>query len=274
MGVYQGYNSDGSGQASNFIEDSTGADLNVGFSRVYAELQHRGSDVQIGYDWNVSYTISLGTTVMSTGIVNDCMQGIDMPYQYQPLGGPGMEIATVCVDVSLAPGEYTFEFDLVMENKAYSVDATGAYDMRLSNNDRTMVSNVINNLPLITSFEVVTLGDLVVGQEDMLQFAVSAFDVDDPDGGGLDFAFNIVGGTIAGCEASSRTTCETPVLPDYVTDFPVTVVVTDSHGGEVSKEIIWDEKTENLTVSYQGCNEKGFCYPVVDKLINVKELHK
>ena len=100
MGVYQGYNSDGTGQASNFIEDSTGADLNVGFSRVYAELQHRGSDVQIGYDWNVSYTISLGTTVMSTGIVNDCMQGIDMPYQYQPLGGPGMEIATVCVEVS------------------------------------------------------------------------------------------------------------------------------------------------------------------------------
>ena len=42
----------------------------------------------------------------------------------------------------------------------------------------------------------------------------------------------------------------------------------------VSKEIIWDEKTENLTVSYQGCNEKGFCYPVVDKLIDVKELHK
>jgi hypothetical protein len=257
MGVYQGYNSDGTGQASNFIEDSTGADLNVGFSRVYAELQHRGSDVQIGYDWNVSYTISLGTTVMSTGIVNDCMQGIDMPYQYQPLGGPGIEIATVCVEVSLAPGEYTFEFDLIMENKAYSVDATGAYDMRLSNNDRTMVSNVVNNLPLITSFEVVTLGDLIVGQEDMLQFAVSAFDVDDPSGDGLSFVYNIVGGTIAGCESKSMgmggTTCETMVLRDYVTDFPVTVVVTDSHGGEVSEELIlsiWnDAAPESSTAS-------------------------
>ncbi len=247
MGVYQGYNSDGTGQASNFIEDSAGADLNVGFSRVYAELEHRGSDINVGYDWNISYTISLGTTVMSTGMVNDCLQGTEVPYQYEPLGGPGQTIATVCVEASLEPGEYTFEFELIMENKAYTIDATGAYDMRLSNNDRTMVSNVVNNLPLITSFELVNQGDLIVGQEDMLQFAVSAFDVDDPSGEGLNFEYNIIGGSIAGCggtQALGGTVCSTPILPDYVTDFPVTVVVTDNHGGEVSEEMmleIWND---------------------------------
>jgi thiol:disulfide interchange protein len=40
----------------------------------------------------------------------------------------------------------------------------------------------------------------------------------------------------------------------------------------VSKEIIWDESIENLNISYQGCNEKGFCYPIVIKSIDVKEL--
>ena len=40
----------------------------------------------------------------------------------------------------------------------------------------------------------------------------------------------------------------------------------------VSIEIIWDESIENLNISYQGCNEKGFCYPIVIKSIDVKEL--
>jgi len=45
MGVYQGYNTDGSGVATNFVESTSAADLNVGFSRLYAEVQHRGSDL-------------------------------------------------------------------------------------------------------------------------------------------------------------------------------------------------------------------------------------
>lgn len=241
MGVYQGYNSDGTGQSSNFVEDSAGADLNVGASRIYAEVQHRGSSPMVGYDWNVSYTVSLGTTVVDSGTLTSCMEGTESPYEYQPLGGPGPEIGSVCTLVTLEPGEYTFEFELVMANKSTSIDATGASDMRTSNNDRTMVSNVVNNLPLITSFELVTQGDLVVGQEDMLQFAVTAFDVDDPSGEGLNFAYNIPGGTIPGCggtQSTGGTVCTAMVLAEYVTIFPVTVVVTDNHGGEVSQEMI------------------------------------
>ena len=241
MGVYQGYNSDGTGQSSNFVEDSAGADLNVGASRIYAEVQHRGSNPMVGYDWNVSYTVSLGTTVVDSGTLTSCMEGTESPYEYQPLGGPGPEIGSVCTLVTLEPGEYTFEFDLVMANKPTSIDATGAFDMRTSNNDRTMVSNVVNTLPLITSFELVTQGDLVVGQEDMLQFAVTAFDVDDPSGEGLNFAYNIPGGTIPGCggtQSTGGTVCTAMVLAEYVTIFPVTVVVTDNHGGEVSQEMI------------------------------------
>lgn len=241
MGVYQGYNSDGTGQSSNFVEDNAGGDLNVGASRIYAEVQHRGSNPTVGYDWNVSYTVSQGAMVVDSGTVSSCMEGTESPYQYQPLGGPGVEIGSVCILVNLEPGEYTFELELVMADKPVSIDATGAFDMRTSNNERTMVSNVINTLPLITSFELVTQGDLVVGQEDMLQFAVTAFDVDDPSGDGLNFAYNIPGGTIPGCggsQAAGGTVCTAMVLPEYVTIFPVTVVVTDNHGGEVSQEMI------------------------------------
>ena len=41
----------------------------------------------------------------------------------------------------------------------------------------TMVANIVNNLPAITSFELTTEGDIVVGQESPLIFVVSAFDV-------------------------------------------------------------------------------------------------
>ena len=241
MGVYQGYNSDGTGQSSNFVEDTAGGDLNVGASRIYAEVQHRGANPTVGYDWNVSYTVSLGTTVVDSGVVSSCMEGTEAPYEYNMLGAGGPEIGNVCILVTLEPGEYTFEFDLVMANKPTTIGATGAFDMRESNNDRTMVSNVVNNLPLITSFELVTQGDLVVGQEELLQFAVTAFDVDDPSGEGLNFAYNIPGGTIPGCggaQSTGGTVCTAMVLAEYVTIFPVTVVVTDNHGGEVSQEMI------------------------------------
>ena len=40
----------------------------------------------------------------------------------------------------------------------------GANDSRLSNNDARMEANVINNLPVITSFELVSEGDIVADQ--------------------------------------------------------------------------------------------------------------
>ena len=39
---------------------------------------------------------------------------------------------------------------------------SGGTDQRTSNNGATMVIDVINNLPVITSFELTTEGDIVV----------------------------------------------------------------------------------------------------------------
>ena len=128
-------------------------------------------------------------------------------------------------------------------------------DQRTSNNVATMVIDVINNLPVITSFELTTEGDIVVGQESPLVFSVEAFDVDDPSGEGLSFAYSYPGGEIGGCsgtQAEGATVCTSPVLPDFIGNSPVTVVVTDSHMGEVSQEIdmfVWNSAVATATTT-------------------------
>ncbi len=46
----------------------------------------------------------------------------------------------------------------------------------------------------------------------------------------------------------------------------------DVYFNSVSKEINLDQEVEFINISYQGCNEKGFCYPLINKKIEVGEL--
>ena len=256
MGIYQGYNSDCTGAASTFTQEGEDGDLNVGCSLLYADVEHRGSDPNKAYGWNVSYSIALDGTTLTTGTMNECTVGIDMPYVYSPLGGQA-PTGAVCVQTTLEPGEYTFDMTLAMDLKGSTetdpMPWSGGEDQRLSNNGATMVIDVINNLPVITSFELTTEGDIVVAQESPLVFAVEAFDVDDPSGEGLSFAYSYPGGEIGGCsgtQAEGATVCTSPVLPDFIGNSPVTVVVTDSHAGEVSQEIdmfVWNSAVATAT---------------------------
>lgn len=256
MGIYQGYNSDCTGAASTFTQEGEDGDLNVGCSLLYADVEHRGSDPNKAYGWNVSYSIALDGTTLTTGTMNECTVGIDMPYVYSPLGGQA-PTGAVCVQTTLEPGEYTFDMTLTMDAKGSTetdpIPWSGGTDQRTSNNGATMVIDVINNLPVITSFELTTEGDIVVAQESPLVFAVEAFDVDDPSGDGLSFAYSYPGGEIGGCsgtQAEGATVCTSPVLPDFIGNSPVTVVVTDSHGGEVSQEIdmfVWNSAVATAT---------------------------
>ena len=256
MGVYQGYNSDCTGVATSFMQEGEDGDLNVGCSLLYADVEHRGSDPTKAYGWNVSYTVSLDGTTMASGVLNECTIGLEVPYVYSPLGGQA-PVGAVCMQTTLEPGEYTFTMELTMNVKSSTdtdpVPWSGGTDQRTSNNDASMVVDVINNLPVITSFELTTEGDIVVGQESPLVFAVAAFDVDDPSGNGLSFAYSYPGGAIGGCtgtQAEGATVCTSPVLPDFIGNSPVTVVVTDSHMGEVSKEIdlfVWNSAVATAT---------------------------
>ncbi len=261
MGVFQGYNfdEDCTGTAVTFTQEGLGGDLNVGCGLVYADVEHRGSDSTKGYNWNISYTITHDTLgVVDSGVIDECVSGVEMPYSHMPLGGMGDLVGSACVFVSLEPGEYTFDFSLVMDTKSGEAngvtwDAAADGDARSSNNDVTMVADVLNNLPVITSFEMVTEGDIVVGQQDMLQLTVSAFDVDDPSGDGLFFEYNYQGGAIGGCNGTQTEggpTCTTPVLNSFIGNLIVTVVVTDAHSGQVSQEMsidVWNDAVATAT---------------------------
>ena len=272
MGIYQGYNSDCTGAASTFTQEGEDGDLNVGCSLIYADVEHRGSKMTKEYGWNVSYTVSLDGNQLDSGVLTECLQGTDMPYSWAPLGIMG---GSVCMFTTMEPGQYTIDFSLHMNDKSSTdtdpVPWSGGTDMRTSNNDVTMIVDVINNLPVITSFELTSDLPIVVGQEAPLVFAVSAFDVDDPSGDGLNFNYTYPGGWIDGCagsQASGATVCTTPVFPSFIGNFPVTVVVTDEHGGEVSKEIdhfVWNSAVATATsdagveiqysVNYSGVSE-------------------
>jgi hypothetical protein len=262
MGVYQGYNydEDCTGLPATFTQQGLDGDLNVGCALIYAEVEHRGSDMMKGYNWWVNYTISHEDASIpdASGTINDCTSGLQMPYSHQPLGGLGALVGEACVFHKLVPGEYTIDFVLVMDTKGNATapipwDAAANGDARPSNNDVTMVADVLNNLPVITAFELVTEGDVVVNQIEGLQVSVNAFDVDDPSGDGLTFAYNYQGGSVLGCggtQAEGGTSCATPVLNSYIGNLVMTVVVTDAHGDEVSQEMsidVWNDATATAT---------------------------
>ena len=258
MGVYQGYNSDGTGLPSTFVQADENTDLNVGASLIYADVEHRGSNVMDAYNWDLSYSVSLDGTVMFTGTTNECVEGTDVPYTHQPLGGFGQLVGSACVMISLEPGEYEFEFTLTMADKpspeGEPIEWIGAFDARMSNNVESMTVDVVNNLPLITSFELVNDGDLVVGQEEFLQLSVTAFDVDDPSGDGLSFYYSYQGGEMLGCgernQTEGGTTCSTPILGEYIGNLAINIVVNDSHGGQVAQTMmldIWNDAVAQAT---------------------------
>ena len=114
-----------------------------------------------------------------------------------------------------------------------------------------MTLDVVNNLPIITSFDLNTLGDLVVGQEEFLQMSVQAFDVDDPEGLSLVYAWSYQAGALAcGGLGGAGTICSFPIVTEYVMNFVVTVTVTDSQGASVSEEMmleIWNNGVGQAT---------------------------
>lgn len=250
--VFQGYNTDGSGEPTYSVSDGQEGDLNVGTSRVHVQVEHRGSSISTLYDWNITFTTTKeGESVSQTSTVNQCME-ILPAYQHAELGDdpsvlppalPPSLTGFACDVVTLEEGVYTFEASLTLEGKNV--------DQRPSNNQKSMTLDVVNNLPLITSFDLITTGELVVGQEESLKMSVAAFDVDDPSGETLEYSWAYQSGSLpCGGTAGEGTFCQFLILNEYVTIFAITVTVTDSQGASVSEEMIleiWNGAVSSAT---------------------------
>ena len=58
--------------------------------------------------------------------------------------------------------------------------------------------------------------------------------------------------------------------PNQINDIYFGEVVV--YFNSVSQEIKLKNENTKLNVSYQGCNEKGFCYQIINKVVDVKSL--
>lgn len=250
--VFQGYDSNGDGEPTSSLSNWQTGDLNVGMSRIHVQVEHRGSNEMTTYDWEVAFSTSKeGEATPQTSTVDNCLR-IEPAYQHAELGmnasavPPATLTGYACDLIVLEEGTYTFEADLTLLGKTD--------DQRPSNNHMSMTLDVVNNLPMITSFDLITVGDLVVGQEEFLQMSVQAFDVDDPTGESLEYSWAYQGGILPGCGgiAGAGTFCQVIVASEYVMVLAVTVTVTDSQGASVSEEMmleVWNDGVGSATTA-------------------------
>lgn len=126
--------------------------------------------------------------------------------------------------------------------------------------DAAFTSGRNNNPPTIDSIVLHNTEALYVGQTDPINMTVEASDLEDSDSE-LNFTWAHGGNQFPGCVGSGfeGRNCLVPILPDYVTSFPVTVTVIDSEGASVSQELmltIWNNvdataaSESGISVSY------------------------
>ena len=109
-----------------------------------------------------------------------------------------------------------------------------------------------NNDPVI-SLSLTTVGDIVVG--DIVSFYANASDADDSTGESLTYSWSRI--TTDGNETgihpcNSYDTCVVMVDVSWVSTLPVTVIVTDPHGGEASDTLsvsVWNRQIATATAA-------------------------
>ena len=256
MTVAQGYNSDGSGVPTNIMSDDALEDLNVGVSYFQVEVEHRGSNPMVNYDWNVTLSITNSEGIVSSVVANSCESGIEPYYAHSELGAApydstgdgnidmnGEMSGFACTMIDLDAGEHTFAASLALDGKVN--------DARLSNNERSITTDVRNNNPIILSVDLMNEGELFLGQMEQLRLTAAVFDVDDPSASGLEYSWSSAGVELPGCQRSNQSSsCEVRIISEYVTLFPVTFSVYDAHGGSASEGLeltIWNNGGDSVT---------------------------
>ena len=232
--VAQGYDSMGQGDATSIATDG---DIGVGFSKLHATVEHRGSAGTGPYDWQVDFTVTdLSDDSTTTYTADECLTGVAPSYQHAMLGDSmgGLPAGYACVEHTFSSGKYKVEAAVSM------VNSTSA-DENSANDDSYGIYDARNNDPVL-SLSLTTQGDIKVG--DIVTFDADAFDAEDITGESLTYDWNRVttdgmSVPIGECNAGTdfpngQRVCTAPVDSSWATVLPVSVTVTDPHGGEDS----------------------------------------
>ena len=245
--VAQGYDSEGNGDATSMRGD--GEEIDVGFSRLHASVEHRGSSGTGPYDWEVTFVVIDvydNNTVIATYTANECPDGVAPSYTHADLGegmGTGAQLAGfACASHEFGSGTYKIEATIAMLNSA-NPDESSVDD------SQSITVGARNHDPII-SLSMTNEGLVVVG--DIVFFEVSAFDAEDLTGESLTYSWSRINTNSASIEigecspiadepgtpedesTKGERGCAVPVDGSWATTLPVTVRVADPHGGEAS----------------------------------------
>jgi len=242
MQVAQGFDANGMGDAMSLANDG---DISVGFSKLHATVQHRGSTGTGPYDWQVDFTVIdlSDDSISATYTADECLSGVAPSYVHGMLadGMGGEPVVYACADHTFSSGKYKVE-------AVVSMVGSSSPDENSANNDGFGIFDARNNDPVL-SLSLTTQGDIKVG--DIVTFDADAFDAEDLSGLSLAYDWNRVttdgiSVPIGECNANEafpngQRMCTAPIDSSWATVLPVSVTVTDPHGGE-------DSASHDLTV--------------------------
>ncbi|MCS5538179.1 MAG: hypothetical protein NZ770_08735, partial [Candidatus Poseidoniaceae archaeon] len=239
--VAQGYDANGMGDAMSISSDG---DISVGFSKLHATVQHRGSTGTGPYDWQVDFTVTdLSDDSTTTYTADECLTGVAPAYTHGMIadGMGGEPVVYACAEHTFTSGKFKVE-------AVVSMVGSSTPDENSANDDGYGIFDARNNDPVL-SLSLTTQGDIKVG--DIVTFDADAFDAEDLSGESLAYEWNRVttdgiSVPIGECNANEAfpkgsRMCSAPIDASWATVLPVSVTVTDPHGGE-------DSASHDLTV--------------------------
>ena len=246
--VAQGYDSTGNGEATSMRGDQD--EIDVGFSRIHAMVEHRGSTGTGPYDWEVTFEVIDvydNNNVVATYTADECPDGVAPPYSHLELGEglTAQPAGYACSSHEFASGTYKITATVAMVGSA-NPDESSVDD------SQTATVEARNHDPVI-SLSMTNEGDVVVG--DIVSFDVSAFDAEDITGESLNYSWSRIttdGYNVEISMCNSFDTCDVQVDGSWATTLPVTVKVTDPHGGEASATIelsVWNRQIATATAA-------------------------
>jgi hypothetical protein len=200
--------------------------------------------------------------VVGTYTANECPVGVAPSYNHQSLGeiAPAMLNGFACASHEFDSGTYKITATVAMLNSA-NPDESSVDD------SQTATVEARNHDPVI-SLSMTNEGDVVVG--DFVSFDVSAFDAEDISGESLTYSWSRINtdsisveigqcsptaddpGTPDDESTKGSRTCAVPVDGSWATTLPVTVKVTDPHGGEASDTYelsVWNKQVATATAA-------------------------
>ena len=267
--VAQGYATETSDNPT-FLRDGTST-IDVGFSRLHATVEHRGTTPSKTYDWTVQFVVtdeSDGST--TTYDANECATGVPPPYQHAVLGeaepptDPSQPpvlssiVGYACVAHTFGPGDYGITATISMVNS----DVT---DMKGSNDMGGINVQAVNNAPTVTLTRTNTDVNVVFSEDPTpftdasmtkgpVMFTADCLDADDLSGTSLTYAWEHGSNAIEGAGGMGPQASALPmdIRAEHVGTDYVTVTCTDEYGATANAQVSLEVWNSALAVGQAG----------------------